>query len=41
MSLPNNNLLAFSIFALVDIEYLLVLDVDKVASSVLEDLPPS
>jgi hypothetical protein len=41
VSVPDNNFLSFSILSLEDIKYLLVLDVDEVVSSVLEDLPPS
>jgi hypothetical protein len=41
MSVPDNNFLSFSILSLEDIEYLLVLDVDEVLSSVFEDLEPS
>jgi hypothetical protein len=41
VSLPDDNFLSFSILILEDIKCLLVLDVDEVFSSVLEDLPPS
>jgi hypothetical protein len=41
MSLINNNFLSFLILTLVYIKNLFVSDVDKVGSSVLEDLPPS
>jgi hypothetical protein len=41
VSLPDDNLLSFSILSLEDIDCLLVLDIDEVFSSVLEDLPPS
>jgi hypothetical protein len=40
VSLPDNNLLSFNIFSTMDINNLLVIDVDEVLSSVLEDLPP-
>jgi hypothetical protein len=40
MSAVDNNLLSFSILSLVNVKNLLVLDVDEVVSSVLEDLPP-
>jgi hypothetical protein len=41
MSLPDDNFLSFNILSLEDIDCLLVLDIDEVVSSVLEDLPPS
>ena len=41
MSVPHDNLLAFSILSLIDIKNLSVSDIVEVASSVLEDLPPS
>jgi hypothetical protein len=41
VSRPHNNLLSFSILSLIDIEYLLVLNVVEVASRVSEDLEPS
>jgi hypothetical protein len=41
VSLPDDNFLSFSILSLIDIDCLLVLDIDEVFSSVLEDLPPS
>jgi hypothetical protein len=41
VSFPDDNLLTFSIFSSSNIEDLLVLDIDEVSSSVLEDLPPS
>jgi hypothetical protein len=40
VSLPDDNFLSFKILSLVDIKCLLVLDIDEVRSSVLEDLPP-
>jgi hypothetical protein len=41
VSLPDDNLLSFSILSLEDIKCLLVSEVDEVVSSVIEDLPPS
>jgi len=41
MSVPNDNLLTFNIFALEDIKAFLVLPVDEVFIRVGEDLPPS
>jgi hypothetical protein len=41
VSLPDDNFLSFIILVLEDIDCLLVLDIDEVFSSVLEDLPPS
>jgi hypothetical protein len=38
---PDDNLLTFNIFSLIDIKCLLVLDVDEVLSSVSENLPPT
>jgi len=40
MALVSNNWLSFSIFTSRDIKNLLVLDVDKLVASILEDLPP-
>jgi hypothetical protein len=40
VSVPDNNWLSFSILSSSNIKYLLVLDVDEVRSSVLEDLEP-
>jgi hypothetical protein len=41
MSVPNKNFLSFTILSLIDIKCLLVLDVNEVLTSVLEDLEPS
>ena len=40
MAVPGDNWLSLSIFASFNIKYLLVLDVDELVTSVLEDLPP-
>jgi len=40
MTLPDNNWLSFSVFTSRDIKNLVVLDVDELFTSVLEDLPP-
>ena len=40
VSLPDNNCLSFNIFVSGNIKNSLVLNVDEVISSVLEDLPP-
>jgi hypothetical protein len=40
MLLVNNNLLAFNIFVLIDINCLSIVDVNEVLSSSPEDLPP-
>jgi len=40
MALPDDNWLGFSIFTSFNIKDLIVLDIDKLFTSVLEDLPP-
>jgi hypothetical protein len=40
VSLPDNHLLSFNIFVLINIKGLLVLNVDEVLSFISEDLPP-